>query len=540
MSDFVAPSLDYLGLLPFMIILGAACVGILVEAFVPRKARFYVQVTLSVLALAVALGLTIWSWVKGAPGIADPAVGTGGLVLGTVMIDGPALGLWSALLLFALICMGLFAERHLHANATAFTPMAAAIPGSGAEEEARQAGLVHSEVFCLALFSLSGMMLFVAADNLLMAFVALEILSLPLYVLCGLSRHRRLISQEASLKYFLLGSAASAIFLFGVACLFGYAGSFNYESIATAVSHPIESESLLLAGIGLTAVGLLFKVGAVPFHSWVPDVYQGAPTPVTAFMSVCTKIAAIGGLMRLAYACLGGMRWTWQPVIAAVAILTMLVGAIVAINQTDVKRIMAYSSVAHAGFILVPVVGAYTAQSGMASGQLGSMASVIFYLAAYGFATIGVFAVVTLVRSKGHEVTSLDAWAGLGRRHPVIGVITLIFLLSLAGIPLTGGFVGKLVAFIAAWQGGYWWLALVAVAVSVVAVFIYFRIVQVMFFRQPVDGEDSADISLPGAGTWIVLAVCLIGTLALGLVPGPLADALRGISDFLTSVASQG
>ncbi|MDR0849501.1 MAG: NADH-quinone oxidoreductase subunit NuoN [Propionibacteriaceae bacterium] len=529
---FVAPSIDYLRLAPFLIILGAACLGILVEAFVPRKPRFITQIIVAVLAPLAAIGVTVWQWGSVGQGLADPhASASGKVVSGTVLIDGPTQGFWIILLAFGLISVILFAERHVHSGATAFTPMAAAIPGSTLETEAADAGRAHSEVFPLALFSLSGMMLFVAADDLLVLFVALEILSLPLYVLSGLARHRRMVSGEAALKYFLLGAAASAIFLFGVTMLFGYSGGFGYEAVAAAVQSPTQSDSLMLAGLGLLAVGLLFKMGAVPFHSWVPDVYQGAPTPVTAFMSVCTKVAAVAGFLRLFYVCLGGMRWTWQPLVAGVAILTMVVGAIIAINQSDVKRVLAYSSVAHAGFVLVPFVGAYTVQTGLKTWQMSSVGSIMFYLAAYGFATVGAFALVTLVRSQGREVTALSAWSGIGRRHPWMGVTMLIFLLSLAGIPLTGGFVGKLVAFIAAWEGGYWWLTLVAVALSLVAVFIYFRVIQVMFFREPT--AETGTVETPGAATWIVVVVCLVGTLGLGLVPGPVTEVLNQVSAFL-------
>jgi len=537
--EFTAPTLDYWKLAPFLIVLGAGCVGILLEAFVPRRVRFATQVGLSVVALLSALVCLICQWGSKGQGLADPTTGT--VVTGTVIIDGPVQSMWTILFTFGMISVILFAERRLHSGATAFTASAASIPGSVAETEASGAGLVHSEVFPLALFSLSGMVLFVASNDLLVLFVALEILSLPLYVMSGLARHRRLVSQEAALKYFLLGAAASAIFLFGVAFLFGYAGSFAYDRLADAVPFGSGKDALLLAGMGLVAVGLLFKIGAVPFHSWVPDVYQGAPTPVTAFMSVCTKVAAVGGLLRLFYVGLGGMRWTWQPILAGVAILTIFLGAIIAINQTDIKRVLAYSSIAHAGFVLVPLVGAFTYQTGLPAGQVGSVASILFYLVAYGFATIGCFAVVTLVRSQGREVTDLDSWSGIGRNHPVIGVAMVIFLLSLAGIPLTAGFVGKFAAFMAAWRGGYWWLALVAIAGSLIAVYIYIRVLQVMFFREPVvdmsqegsDSDKSVDIVNPGTATWIVLILCVIGTIGLGIWPGPVLDALQAAASFV-------
>jgi len=537
--DFTVPSLDYLLLAPILIVLGAACVGILVEAFVPRGARFAAQVALSVLALGAATGVLVWRWAdKGdaSRGLADPWAGS--WVTGTVMVDGVSQAMWAILFGFGLVSVVLFAERRVHVGATAFTPSAAAIPGSQAEREADDAGLVHSEVFPLALFSLGGMALLVSANDLLMLFIALEVLSLPLYVMAGLARHRRLVSQEAALKYFLLGAAASAILLFGVGLLFGYSGSFSYDQLAHAVTFVNGQEGLLLAGLGLVVVGLLFKIGAVPFHSWVPDVYQGSPTPVTAFMSVCTKIAAVGGLLRVLYVGLGGLKWTWQPVVASVAILSIVIGSVIAINQSDIKRVLAYSAISHAGFVLVPVAGAFTLTLADPAVQSGSVASIMFYLVAYGFAGIGAFAVVSLVRDQGREVTSLEAWAGIGRSNPLIGIIMLIFLLSMAGIPLTGGFIGKLAAFTAAWRGGYWWLVLVAVAGAVIAVFIYIRVIQVMFFRTPADSPH-AEIVMPGMATWIVLIVCLLGTLGLGLVPGPLLDLLQSAGAFALPVGGR-
>jgi NADH-quinone oxidoreductase subunit N len=511
-----------------------------VEAFVPRQSRFVVQLGLSVLGLLGALVALIWHW--SVASLADPSVidaagpyvgemTNGTMVSGSVMIDGPTHGFWALLFTFGLIAIIGFAERRIHGGATAFTASAASIPGSPGETQAAQAGLQHTEVFPLATFALAGGALLVAANDMLVLFVALEILSLPLYVMVGLARHRRVVSQEASLKYFLLGAMASAIVLFGVAFLFGYAGSFNYSRLATSITFTAGGDGLLLLGLGLVAVGLLFKIGAVPFHSWVPDVYQGAPTPVTAFMSVVTKTAAVGAFLRLFYAGMGALRWTWQPLLAGVAILTILVGAVIAINQNDIKRILAYSAISHAGFILLPLVGAFTVAGVGAIQSPSSVASIMFYLVAYGFAALGAFAVVTLVRSQGREATGLDAWAGLGRSHPLLATIMLIFLLSMAGIPLTAGFVGKYVAFVATWQGGFWWLTLIGVLLAVIAVYIYIRIVQAMFFQSLT--QESADVSAPGIATRLVIVICLLGTLTLGLVPGPVLDLLQKISSFL-------
>ena len=330
------------------------------------------------------------------------------------------------------------AEKFGGQGADAFTPMGAAVPGSPHEAAALRAGLATSEVFPLTLFSVVGMLLFPAAGDLLTMFVALEVLSLPLYLLCGLARRRRLLSQEASLKYFLLGAFSSAFFLFGAALLYGYAGSLYLADIATAVSAANGAlEGLLLPGVLLVLIGLLFKVGAVPFHSWTPDVYQGAPTPVTGFMAACTKVAAFGAILRVVYVGVEANRWDWRGGVIAVAALTMVVGAVLSVTQTDVKRLLAYSSIAHAGFILVAVL------SFDRTGVSGTM----FYLVAYGFMTIAGFAVVSLVRQGGSEASHLSQWAGLGRNHPVVAGVFAFLLLAFAGIPLTSGFAAKYAAF---------------------------------------------------------------------------------------------
>ena len=245
--------------------------------------------------------------------------------------------------------------------------------------------------------------------------------------------------------------------------------------------------------MALVGVGLLFKFGAVPFHSWTPDVYAGAPTAVTAFMAACTKIAAIGALMRVFYVALGADRWDWQPMMAIIAVATMAVGSVVAISQTDVKRMLAYSSIAHAGFLMTAFVGASQASSGSPAGGLTSVSSVMFYLVAYGAATLGAFAVITLVRDPSGEATLLSSWVGLGRRSPAAAVVFSVFMLSFAGIPLTSGFIGKWAVFAAAWNGGAEWLVVVAVVISVVAAFFYVRVIVLMFFSEPTDRSGGRD-----------------------------------------------
>jgi len=550
--EFVAPTVDFARLAPFLIVIGTACLGVLLEAFVSKTIRHEIQSGLTIVALLAAAVVLLTQWGTVADmnfGLVDPVAAAAGsptgFPTGSIMMDRWTQVFWLMLLLFGLIGVLLFAERTAYGDRTAFTSAAAAIPGSKAEAEATSARLEHSEAFPLVLFSLSGMMLFVAAQDLLVMFVALEILSFPLYVLAALARHRRLAAQEAALKYFLLGAASSGMFLFGVALLFTYAGSFDFSMLAYAVAGGDQSRSLLIAGLALTGAGLLFKIGAVPFHSWTPDVYQGAPTPVTGFMAVTTKIAAVAALMRLFIGAFGGALWTWRPLFVVIAILTMLVGAIIGIVQSDVKRLLAYSSIAHAGFVLVGVAGALTFVH-YAQGQgpsdltvgltgLGSVGSIALYMIAYGFATLGCFACVTLVQAQGREATALSSWAGLGRTKPWFGAVLLICLLSLAGIPLTAGFVGKFTVFTAAWRGGLWWLALIAVLLSVVACYIYFRLIKVVFLDHAEPGS-AVEVKTPGPATIVVLVVSVVGTLAIGLAPGPLTDLLAEVSTFLTQV----
>jgi proton-translocating NADH-quinone oxidoreductase chain N len=362
------------------------------------------------------------------------------------------------------------------------------------------------------------MLIFPAANDLLTMFVALEVLSLPLYLLCGLARRRRLLSQEAAVKYFLLGAFSSAFFLFGVALLYGAAGSVKLTDIATASqtgravgSNLPVSNAMLLAGVALLAVGLLFKLGAVPFHAWKPDVYQGAPTPITALMASCTLVAAAGGVLRVFYVALENLRWDWKPMMWAVAILTMLAGAIIAITQTDVKRLLAYSSIAHAGFLLTGIVA--TSEAGLAG--------TLFYLAAYGFTTIGAFAIVTMVRDAGGEAGHLSRWAGLGKRSPAIAGIFAFFLLAMAGIPLTSGFTGKFAVFQAAVAAGATPLVIVGVLASAVAAFFYVRVIVVMFFNDP---EPDAPSVVVGGSAATAVALGLAATVVLGVLPQPMLD----------------
>ena len=527
MGEFTQPLMEYGSIWPLFVVFGVACLGVLAEAFLPRGRRHTTQLVLAVAGLVAALAGTVWIGTDLEVTEGGAARGLFGAA-GAVAVDGPTVFLWGMLLVFALTGVALFAERRLESGVSAFAGQAAALPGT--EAERRTQALDHTEVYPLLMFAVTGMMLFPAAADLLTLFVALEVLSLPLYLLAGLARRRRLLSQEAALKYFLLGAFSSGFFLYGVALVYGFAGSMSFAAIDEAVRNDTENRGLLLVGIGMLMVGLLFKVGAVPFQAWTPDVYQGAPTAVTAFMAAGTKIAAFGAILRLLYVAFGAERWSWQPMLWVVAILTMLVGAVLAIVQTDVKRMLAYSAIAHTGFLLTGVLGVQGAGA-LAEGQVTSLQSVLFYLLTYSFATVGAFAVVTLVRDSSGEASAMERWAGLGARSPLVAGAFAFFLLSMAGIPLTAGFTGKWAVFTVALSAGAWPVVAVAIAASVVSVFFYIRLIRVMYFAVP-EGEV-ASVTTPSPLTTAVIVVGVVGTLALGVLPGPVLDLAADAGQFI-------
>jgi NADH-quinone oxidoreductase subunit N len=501
-----APDLSLAALAPLLFVFGAACVGVLVEAFGPREHRHAVQ-------LAVAMVGTLGAFVCTLLLAGTREITAGG----ALAVDGAALFLQATIAGLGALALLLFAERALDPARSAFVASAAVPVGSPRDRELATSTQVQTEIYPLATFAIGGMMLFTAANDLLVMFVALEVLSLPLYLISGMSRRRRLLSQEAAVKYFLLGAFASAFFLYGLALVYGATGSVRLGDIrASAVAGG--GDVLLLLGLGLLVVGLLFKASVAPFHSWTPDVYQGAPTPVTALMAACTKVAAFGAILRLLYVAFGTSEWTWRPLIYGVAIVSMIVGAVLGLTQTDLKRMLAYSSIAHAGFLLTGVIGLSAAAGGGGSG----LAATMFYLLTYGLTTIGAFAVLTLVRDGDGEAGHLSQWAGLASRSPVTAAVMALFLLALAGIPLTAGFTAKFAVFRAAIESGAWPLAVVALLASAVAAFFYLRVIVLMYFSQP--AADGPTVGVPGLPTTIVLALTATATLALGIVPGAVLD----------------
>jgi len=505
MSTFTSPVLNYAILSPMLIVFGGALLGVLIEAFAPRKSRSSSQLILSIATLATALVALV-----GLRGNYSTKA-----AMSSVTFDGAGFLLQMAILVISLIAILLLADSDK------FAAMPTAAPGSDEERQAQAQGIRVTEIYPLTLFAIAGMLLFPVATDLITLFVALEVLSLPLYLMAGLARRRRLASQEAALKYFLLGAFSSAFFIFGVAYLYGYSDSITFAGIASAITGGSANDVFLLIGISFISVGLLFKVGAVPFHAWTPDVYQGSPTAVTAFMAAATKVAAFGAMLRIYYVAFAGDVWQWRPALTAIALITMVFGSLVAISQRDVKRMLAYSSIAHAGFLL----------SGVIALNKSGLDATIFYLFAYGVATVGAFAIVTLVNDSGGEVSDLNRWVGLGKRSPWVASAFAFLLLSFAGIPLTSGFVGKFSIFSAAYESGNTAVLITGVLSSAIAAFFYIRVIVLMFFKDPV--EDGTSVVIPSIFTRISILVSLAVTLLLGVFPAPLIDFIAETASFL-------
>ncbi len=503
-NAIAGPKIDFTVIMPILIMLGAACAGVLVEALLPRRSRYATQVVLTIGAILAA---GVWTFFYGFK--QRYAV----TFAGSVAVDQATYVTWGVLLVLALASVMLMADR-ISEPGGAFIAQAA--PAAVLARRARTGTItpMQTEVFPLTLFAISGMLVFPASADLITLFVGLEVLSLPLYLLCGLARRRRLISQEAAVKYFLLGAFASAILLYGIALLYGYAGSLRLADIATASQAGGRGDVLLLAGMALLVVGLLFKGSVGPFHTWTPDVYQGAPTPVTAFMAACTKVAAFSTMLRVFYSAFAPSVWDWKGTLWGVAIASMLIGAVLGITQSEIKRMLAYSSVAHAGFMLLGVLA--LSENGMTG--------TFFYLLTYGFATIGALALVTLVRNADGEATQVSQWAGLAKKSPVVAALMTIFLLSFAGIPLTSGFIGKLTIFSAAMESGMGSLVVVAMIATAITAFFYLKIVVLMYFADPL--PDGPSVTVPGGLTFTVVAACGLVTVALGVVPSVVIDMM--------------
>jgi NADH-quinone oxidoreductase subunit N len=483
MPDIPTPPLNFWPLMPELILVGVGLIVMLIEAIAPNtRARTLALMTeVGILGAAIASGL-LWNW-DGEPTVLAGMISTDRFAVAAriiILIAG----------FFGVIYATHYFER----------------TGEG-----------KGEIYALLLFATSGMTLMVASVDLIMIFLALEIFSLSLYVMTGLSR--RMASGEASLKYFLLGAFSSAFFLYGIAMTYGATGTTKLTGISAALSGRADTNELALVGLGLLAVGFAFKVSAAPFHMWTPDVYQGAPTPITAYMAAGTKVAAFAALIRLLNVGFLSLAWNWTPVLWVLAAASMIVGSYLAIAQTNIKRMLAYSSIAHAGFVL----------TGLTAANAVGIQSALFYLLAYTLMTLGAFGTVMMISGTGEQHTSIDAYRGLARRKPFLAGIMALFLLSMAGIPPTVGFIAKASVFGAAISAGQWPLVVIAVLCSVVAAFFYLRVIVMMYMADAPATEDLADPDIPRATAALVLVPAVL-VLVLGVFPGLVLGFLHSAS----------
>jgi len=370
------------------------------------------------------------------------------------------------------------------------------------------------EYYTLLLFSTIGMILIASGADLLNIFIGLEIMSVSIYILAGFKR-TRLNSNEASLKYFLIGAFATGFLLYGIALIYGATGTINLRHIAGFIaSKGGVMDPLLLAGMGLIIAGLGFKIASVPFHAWAPDVYEGAPTAVTAFMSVGPKAAGFAAFLRIFFTAFGNVQQDWQYVFWVLAVLTMTTGNIIALSQTNIKRMLAYSSIAHAGYILIAIVSANNL----------SVSSTMFYILAYIFMNIGAFAILIVLSQKEDRFLKINDFAGLAFKHPRLAIAMTIFMLSMAGIPPTAGFVGKFYIFSSAIKSGFVWLAIIGVINSIIAVFYYLRVTVIMYMHEPSRNFQPLTFS---PFIFVAIIISIIGTIHLGIFPSKVMEMVQ-------------
>jgi NADH-quinone oxidoreductase subunit N len=464
------PAVSVRALLPVLVVLGTAGLVLVLDLLPPRARKGHLPVV-SLGGIVLALLSTTWLWGEETRAFH-----------GMIVLDGYALFL-QLVICYAAGLVVLLSIDYLH-----------------------ERGLESGEYYALVLFATVGMLLMAAAGDLIVVFLSLELMSLSLYVLAGYFR-ARLASGEAAMKYFLLGAFASAFFLYGIALVYGATGTTNLDRIGAATGR----DSLLTIGFALLLVGFGFKISSVPFHMWAPDVYVGAPTSVTVLVATGSKTAAFAALIRVLVSAFRGGPLDSTALLWVLAVATMTVGNVVAIAQSNLKRMLAYSSVAHVGYMLVGLT---------AGGALGAGA-VLFYLLVYMFTTVGAFGVVLLLERAAGDGVSLADYAGLARGHGVLALVLSLFLLSLIGIPPLGGFVGKFYLFGAAVRSGYVGLAVIGVLNSAVASYYYLRLIVYMYMREPEGAPPPSATSFAGG---LALAVALAGVIVLGVMPAPFID----------------
>ena len=496
------PRVELVGIAPELALVIGAFVVLLTAAIAPdRLIRPYLAY-LATAAFAVSFWMAVIAWGDVRDGGPDLQLG------GMVAVDGFSTFAKFALIVFGVLTVWLARDwlRAEHED-----------PTSSEDRRKGIGGGMDAEFYALVMFAVAGMMLMASSADLIMIFIALETFSIALYVLVGF-RRRSMEGQESALKYFLLGAFSSAFFLLGIALCYGAAGTTNLYSIETGESSlvdflgttGVDNLGLLILGMGLLIVGLAFKIAAVPFHMWTPDAYQGAPAPVTGFMAAATKLAAFAAILRLFDVVFHPLRSDWRPVLIALAVITMVAGSVLAVVQEDIKRVLAYSSIAHAGFLLTGVIA--TTDRGV-SGAL-------FYLATYGLSVLGAFGVIAAVGGRDEENVRLSDYRGLFYEQPLLAGALTLFMLSLAGVPLTSGFVGKLLVFGAAIDAGYSWLVVIGVLTSAVAAFFYLRVLVVMYMEEP---TGDLEVSRPAFSSAVV-GLTAAATIFLGLFWSPLID----------------
>ncbi len=485
--------------LPALLLGVWSCVVLIADLFIPKGRK---EVTAGLAVLGIVLAFLANLWVFNNPGVA---------FMGMYVADRFSTFLNMVILLTAFIAV-LMSVDYL-----------------------KRTGMDRGEYYPLLLITSAGMMFMGSANDLTVIFIALELLSIPLYVMAAF-RTPDPKSEESGMKYFILGAFSSAFFVFGATLLYGATGSTSLPVIFDSVSRALAGEGssvlLLLLGAGLTFVGLGFKVAVVPFHMWTPDVYEGAPTPVTAFMSVGAKAGGFAALLRILIVALptlmfeGQTAATWQTIVWIIAALTLILGNIVAISQTNIKRLLAYSSIAHAGYILMAVAAAGTASVA----DMATQAALI-YLLAYAFTNLGAFAVALAIEKNDGSGTDLDDFRGLAKSRPVLAFAMAVFMLSLTGIPLTAGFIGKWLVFQATLESGLYTLAVIGVLTSVVSAFYYVRVIVNMYLDTDAEGDPAA-----GATPYVQWAVYIgvAGTILLGILP----SLVTNLSDTITLTAS--
>jgi NADH-quinone oxidoreductase subunit N len=472
---------DLFLILPELLIITAACLVLVLDPILdaPHKEGL---AWLSLGTLAVCMGL-----------IASQMGHTASAFSGLVVIDAYGC-FWKLLLCFVAGLTVLLSHAYL-----------------------KEERLYFGEYYAFVLLALCGMMVMVSAADLLTIYLGTELMSLSLYVMAGLKRSEPR-SLEASAKYFVLGAFSSGILLYGISLLYGATGSTRLPAISVAIEGRSLDDPLLLAATILLAVGFGFKLAVVPFHMWTPDVYQGAPTSVTAFMAVASKAASFGAFLRVFVEGLGGLKANWSLIFLLLCLATLVLGNMVALVQTNIKRMLAYSSIAHAGYALIGVVAAGTA------GGSNGIAAVMLYLALYSFMTFGAFAIVAMLRKGGVDGEEVEDFTGLAARHPLAALLMLVFMVSLAGIPPTAGFIGKFYVFMSAVEAGLTWLAALALVFAAISAYYYLRIVMIMYMREPEPLTAASPRLVMSPALSIVLACAVAGVVFFGFYPNPIVN----------------